>query len=1123
MSLSGWMSDHEYEWRTRLTPVKLVVETDFSEHEVREAQKRYGAAARHLLARGETHDGFLRTYPALTLLVLVGHASLDYDQGRYWESFWEELGCGQDQDFENAIRRNLTKFLDKFSLARFPDIEKAAAYRYVMMLALHAGIPVHCLRDLLKLISDHIAQGRPARGAALVEWLHEPGKEHRAAELDVPVRNFLVNGAEFAIDILDRIIEFVEAATADPTLFDLHLDASTTGLPSVLLRELIEQLREEPLRFERKRLTGRNSSQPAIIYSVDDDEIVLILPTSEVDNDLPWRVSFDGDVRDVHPARKWGGDAQTVRVAIPSPVRETVFSHPGHGSSALPVVIKADPMMTFDRAGRWIARNDGLKDAAWAVYPDLYELVDPQSSRPLEVSDVGMPAGWHGWRSAFVELDDVTALQLRAADGTTVGTERWVRKDARPSFVLGEPLVGVYSTDGRTVYGSRPWVLLPSAQTDPGPSWNVRVRPLGHSEWLINENWDAEDEETYLDPFDDAEEAQLGLFEIIVSGPLGADARCVVFLAEGVEASFSTTVRVPDGGGLTPCAAEIVAQGFSITPQSTFEFDPRRLEAKFTLRADDVSTELVVRPPYIEVRTGEVGSPAAWRMTAAVCDPEDFAEDRFAAVRAPGVTAATMSYVSASGSLLQIDENPRRRPGDVFECRTQQFADTARANPGGRLVATLLATDGPVEATMLLAQPRQLASGVVLDEDRLLFSDAAQISDLASYVWSSTAPWAAPHVLPVVDGVATLPEELIEAGELRCQLFVDDPWVTIEVPMFPPEAAFRVDQLGWREDGTDLQVQLSRYLGTMRSAPKNVGSAPEVWAALARLHADDRMDRFHGLIEVLIDDPRRALERLGDSMIPASDKMAMLIRSEIINSNFSSEDTANDLHNHPWFGCMVELADLPSLHNRRAEVPEERAETLSYLRDRGGNPLMDLLSTGKSTSAHGACFDKNVMTMVSVPRGQIESKLREVHSVPLAQLHPDNLRAAVYEAFLQRTRWMESGWSTNYAQQLSLLLTPIRRAAQPAYEVLMNRREHVKDIDVQENPWVLMSVESLTLAFLARLEAHGRITGQYLNRGLLGNWATMAHLCPTMVANDLLIAEALILHMRRGDLTGEDS
>ena len=53
-----------------------------------------------------------------------------------------------------------------------------------------------------------------------------------------------------------------------------------------------------------------------------------------------------------------------------------------------------------------------------------------------------------------------------------------------------------------------------------------------------------------VDPFDGAEDAQLGLFEVVVSGPLGADARCVVFLAEGVDTRFEPTIRVTSSGRL---------------------------------------------------------------------------------------------------------------------------------------------------------------------------------------------------------------------------------------------------------------------------------------------------------------------------------------------------------------------------------------------------------------------------------------------------------------------------------------------------------------------------------------------------------------------------------------------
>lgn len=66
-----------------------------------------------------------------------------------------------------------------------------------------------------------------------------------------------------------------------------------------------------------------------------------------------------------------------------------------------------------------------------------------------------------------------------------------------------------------------------------------------------------------------------------------------------------------------------------------------------------------------------------------------------------------------------------------------------------------------------------------------------------------------------------------------------------------------------------------------------------------------------------------------------------------------------------------------------------------------------------------------------------------------------------------------------------------------------------------------MSLQSLILAVLARLEAHGRINGQYLNSGMLAAWARMAQLCPQLVAADILIAEALVVHTGLGNLVGE--
>ena len=141
-SLQDWLSDEDHRFRAALEPVNLAVELNLSADEVRTAQSRYGVMAQALLARGYKYDDIIKRYPALTLAILVGHAALAYDHGAYWEGFWRELGVLRDPTFESALRKRLVPLLTKFRLARFPVLEQQN--QYVMILAMHAGIPVYC-------------------------------------------------------------------------------------------------------------------------------------------------------------------------------------------------------------------------------------------------------------------------------------------------------------------------------------------------------------------------------------------------------------------------------------------------------------------------------------------------------------------------------------------------------------------------------------------------------------------------------------------------------------------------------------------------------------------------------------------------------------------------------------------------------------------------------------------------------------------------------------------------------------------------------------------------------------------------------------------------------------------
>jgi hypothetical protein len=1121
------MSEAEDRWRTKLGPVNLVIEADFTAADVRTAQRNFGETAAHMLRWGYRPSEVINEYPALTLTVLVGHAALAYDQGAYWDDFWTKLQMCREQQFETALRHHVAGLLEHFNLARFPRLERDN--RYVMMLAMHAGIPVHCLGDLLEVIDEHLIHGREARGAALLDWLDEPGKAYRMTRLDVPVRNFLAFGGEFAVDILDRIIEVVEYAIGDPDSL-AALDTTTTGLPSVMLDELIRQLRGTRMRWRGRRATGRSSQQrPVLAYRLDDDEIIVKVPYPRLYPEEPWRLSLDGQVREVYAERSWGlsgPDHPPTPVAVPAPVREVLLWHDASDSSfALRVVDKFDPLMTFSPGGDWIPRRDSLNDAVWAVYPDDCQLVDPQSGHDIDVSaDSGNPVGWRGWRSSYVELSSLAAVQLQR-DGQLVGTLRTVRHDARAGFEFGDPIRGCKTGQGREVYPSRPCVMLPPSTSGVPISWRIRIRRFGDTDWLVDHVRDSAEVPTPVDPFGDAAPAQLGLFEIAITGPIGADGRVVLFVAEGLWVTFDDQFRAPVPGGLAPCSARIGSDGRLATSPEELTFDRAELEKLIEVSDGAVVEQLLIHPPHLEIRSGPVGVPIPWRITADVATPADLAEDRYVAIRAPGAQAVAFSYLDAAGRTLQVESEPRRRPGAVFEVPTQRFADTARSSGVGRIVAQVSTDASTVQATVLSVRPKTLCSGVRIVNGALHFDDLVDIDDLAVHVWCSTAPWRPLQTLPIDQGRATLPPDLLNAGELRCQIFVDDPWVILEPPQRPDETAFCVQQPGWFSHDTAARAHLARFLAGQGPLPPGTGAMPEVWSAVEaltpELHDVTARQNLTALIGSIGAQPREAFQGLGNSSIALPEKLAMLVNTELVRHSYAGPGHPPELHADPWFGCMVELADLPSRCHRRQEDWQEHAETVGYLAEKGGEQLIDALRAGKAARLREGCFDRNVLRMDSFSSDQVEELLLRLQLVPGPLLHPDTRVAAIVDAFRARAEWMRSGWSYGFGKQTFYALAPIKRASACVDEMISLRDAELQDVDVDAHPWMLLSVQSMTLAALARLQAHGRIGGQDLNSGMIAAWARLAPLCPAMVATDLLIAEALITHDCYGDLIGD--
>ncbi|MGW4364327.1 hypothetical protein ACWEKT_01665 [Nocardia takedensis] len=1118
--LTRQAGDDEFRLGELLRQVGLFIETGLDMDEIARARELFGRLARDL-GRRLGMRSITERYPALTLTTLIGHAGLAYDQGRYWESFWAEADLTPDQEFEAVLRTGLRTMLRKFGMRDFPEL----GTQYVQVMAVHAGIPAHCLDDLVEVIEQHIAAGRDPGGAALFEWLTEPGMDYRLGPLDVPVRNFLRFGGEIAVDIVDRIIEFAEYSVEHPDFMnDLDLDTSTTGLPALLLEALIDRLQERP--FGSGAVVSASAhpreGHPAIAYNRIDDEIVVEVPYPSRAPETPWLVSFDGDTTQVYTERPWGlPDAQVcpaTPVPVPRRVRQVVLTHPGSGARhSLPLVDKDEPVLLFDGNGRSVSRRTALpRGEVIVVHPGDAELIDADRGTGVAYSAQCVPVGWRGWVARVCALDDVDGVALRRTGG--VGPVRAVRAVGAARLEPQDPVSGLTTRSGLQVFAERPSILLP-----PGGAtsvvWRVRTRRSGSVEPLTDDEWESSDTETCLDPFDGMAPGLLGLFDVVVSGPLGSDLRHTMFLAEGLAVDYDTSVRLPEPDGLSECGAVLTAPRPLTVDTRAVRFDRTTRESEIRVRSGDRSERLVVRPPHVELRVDPVGSAAHWRTAATVLTAADLSEATVVAVRVPGEVEVDFALATASGRIAQV-EIPQVLRGNVFQVPTRTFADTARQVRTGTVLARIDSAGHPTSTRMVSLvhiRPARLFTGVQLVGRSLVF-DGLSGPEMAVFVWADTAPWRTPEQIVISQGAAPLPLELSGAGPLTVQVFVDDPWSVTKPPARPDESAVRIEQLGWVDDPDPARARLSRFLAGQGTLAGDGSALGEIWSVLAtRLDPARPADRMAaGLIEALTVDVRSSVEALADSAISQTEFPALLIRSGLVERGFDSV-VRGERHSNPWLGCLMDIADLPLLSLRTA-ASAERAEVLGYLANQGGRWMIELLS-GRVGDPREAVFDANTLHLNGFDADRIEDLKLACDIVPGALLDTDTRFSAVFDAYGSRLAWRSDPALGALTMASPAALSTVRRAAPFVYGVVAARNEVLAGVDTTEHPWMLLSLQSLLMAVLARLAARGVIAPPF-SSATRAAWARLADLCPALVATDLLIADALCCYHVHHDLIG---
>lgn len=1095
----------EEQWAPRLRGVSLIAEAEISEAH----RTQVASALGYLYGKRRFEDArgiaYLSCWPACLTASMTGVAVTSYAQGTYWPALWKAAGYAGDTDDQRVWG---TAFAAALSELGLPALS-GSNLRYVGPILMHAGIPAYCLGDFFRLLLERRRQDPGLDADSFLAWATAPSRQVRISELDKPAQRFLLNGGDYAHDIVDRTLDLLDRLT-DP---DPDFDA--IRLPSYMVEEAKHQQAEGKLdlsgaRGWRARLRsdtgGTRQAQPRIALDPYGQGVHVVLPavSDTPDGVARWRVVADGGIHTVQSRAMWVGAAETTpQTVLPleRPVRAVLASLVGREELAaeLTVVEPADPVLFFGDDGRRLPATVSLpRSLVWIMHPADREL--EFVGQTGQITEPPVPFGWDGWKLRHVSLENVQSVGLQ--DGRSHAVEFL----ARPHLALGEPVPGVATPFGSPVYPSLPRLQLPQvAGTD--ISWYAEIRRAGSSVPLVGR---AVVPDSATDIWEGVPGPVLGAFEITVRGPLGRGLRRTVFVAEGLSVDYQPKVRLLAGFGLVTGEAKLSAVQGAVAEPSTLRFGPEVRGRLIEYRTPDESEPLVITPPHVAVLCPGAGV-TTWTTSLVPLVTEDFADGGRLLIRVPARDFAGQGSrsdelglaVLVRGQRVQsIPASGQKSPG-LAGFDLSRAADTVAAHGHADLALDLGGALMPVGHV----RPRRLASGIELGEGRLVLRDAATVEGLTCGVYAVYAPWRPPAELPVAeDGTVALPPELCHGGPLRVLLRIDDPWTVSSWPVWPGRKSYVCRAPGVPFSADPEEASLSRFVAGEAELPDLTSHLGRLWRlidlAAALVEVGARSDLAECCTEELRRRPRAALLALTDEELSQADVTHALISTGLAAT---PPDTA------PWQPDEHRI-----LERLWATFPTAAAVAVGDLfgnddladaaNTQCGDSLAEILKGHADPHAAVGRFGPEAEHMATWPSAQVDALWQAAAVVPKALLDEDTRLMAARRMFDARSEPPIRATASLAKTITRAAETFVGRSAYPDLTDAISARHPAKG----RGGWLALPAMSIAMAVLARLAARGNRNAATLEREYRGKWGNLALDAPELVAIDLVLAEALV-------------
>jgi hypothetical protein len=679
----------EDSWRPRLRSASLIAEAGLRPEHTRQVAAVLGrlyANLRHPRIEG---DSLLSRWPACLAAAMAGVAAADDQGGTYWDALWEAARFQGTAEDEEIWGRAFNTAVGRLGMAVFPELPLASAGSVMM----HAGVPAHGLGDFFRLLLSRRRRDPEMDAESFLGWATAAGRETRLSQLAKPAQRFLLNGGDYAYDLVDRTLDLLDRL-AGP-----NPDLAAVELPGYLIEAAEAELAAGhldlsgpggPTADDRGAMTAGPPLKPRLTLDPHGHGLQMVLPAADdvPSGTAPWWITGNGDA---HPARarvKWVGAAEVL-------------------ASELPVIDHGDPVLFFDENGRRLAATVSLpRERAWIMHPAEREL--EFTGQPDRIAGPTVPVGWDGWLLRLVSLENVQAVALRGCRAHPVEVR------ARPQLLLDDPLPGVATAGGSPVYATPPVLRLPQ---DLGANirWHAEVRRLDGGASARRFIGSAGE----IDIWEGMPRPAVGAYEVSVRGPLGRGLRRTIFVAEGLSVAYQPQVRPLSGAGLAAGTAALTAAAGGTAQPAAPRFGPRdrvhvvefRGDQRAENRAGGERERLVVTPPHMAVACPGAGIPT-WMTAQIHLVAEDFASAGRLLLRVPPAGEAgpgrPMLAVLVRGQQVRVIEASGPHATGLIEFELAGAADAIAGHGRAELAVELGGAPMPVGHV----RPRRIALGV---------------------------------------------------------------------------------------------------------------------------------------------------------------------------------------------------------------------------------------------------------------------------------------------------------------------------------------------------------------------------------------------------------------------------